>query len=191
MGLPMAENLSNWLKENQLPPLTVWNRTPTKLPEASESLLHGESLHAMGKKLDIIFTSLGSDEAAQDVYDELFEGAQEAADEAKAKGEHPPARLFVDVSTFPDPWRMIVAAVLTAHLLLADVDAVPEEGGLARAAGEQDCRVLLPAVPRLWPATGRAGRGRGVCRQWRVPGQAACRALPRAGHGQGDDRRRV
>ena len=99
MGLPMTENLANWLSDNKLPPLTVWNRTQSKLPEAGDKFKHGQSPKQMAKELDIIFTSVGSDEAARAVFDELFEGARERVAEAKKDGKHLPNLVFVETST--------------------------------------------------------------------------------------------
>lgn len=95
----MAENLAAFLADKSLAPLTLWNRTEAKLPEEGTKYKHAKSPKQMAKDLDIIFTSLGSDEAARSVYDELFEGARERVAEAKKDGKHPTNLVFVETST--------------------------------------------------------------------------------------------
>lgn len=88
MGLPMAHNLEKFLQSEGLPPLTLWNRSPSKLPPASKTLAHADSLKDLAKDCDVVLTSLAHDEAAREVYKELFEGAK-ASD----------GTIFVDTST--------------------------------------------------------------------------------------------
>lgn len=95
----MCENLANFLVEKSLAPLTVWNRTESKLPEEGTKYKHAKSPKQMAKDLDIIFTSLGSDDAARATYDQLFEGARERVAEAKKAGNHPANIVFVETST--------------------------------------------------------------------------------------------
>ncbi|GAA5837134.1 hypothetical protein JCM11251_005263 [Rhodosporidiobolus azoricus] len=94
MGRPMAENLAAHLSKESLPALLVYNRTSSKLPEASSSLLHAKSLREVGEKADIVLSSLGSDEAAKAVYKDLFEAAKERKKSQGGKGT-----IFVDTST--------------------------------------------------------------------------------------------
>ncbi|GAA5900271.1 hypothetical protein JCM6882_002294 [Rhodosporidiobolus microsporus] len=94
MGFPMAENLAAHLSSQSLPPLLVYNRTSSKLPTASSSLLHAESLREVGEKSDIVIASLANDEAAKGVYKELFEAAKERKKRTGGKGT-----VFVDTTT--------------------------------------------------------------------------------------------
>ncbi|KAG9306316.1 hypothetical protein G9A89_018199 [Geosiphon pyriformis] len=74
MGLPMALNLQNHLKENSRTPLVVYNRTASKaqaLAEAGATVAH--SLAEVVEKANIIFTSLANDQALTTVYEELLE----------------------------------------------------------------------------------------------------------------------
>jgi len=89
MGLPMAHNLEKFLHDEGLPPLTLWNRTASKLPPPSKTLAHAESLEDLAKQCDVVVTSLANDEAARKVYDELFKGAKAS----------PEGTIFVDTST--------------------------------------------------------------------------------------------
>lgn len=108
MGLPMAESLANWLSENKLPALTVWNRSEAKLPAKSDKIQHGESPEEMAKSLDIIFTSLGSDEAAIDIYGQLFEGAKTRAEKSKQEGGHIPSVILVETSTVSFDFHLLL-----------------------------------------------------------------------------------
>ncbi|GAA5861450.1 hypothetical protein JCM8547_006131 [Rhodosporidiobolus lusitaniae] len=94
MGAPMAVNLAEHLAKESLPALLVFNRTTSKLPSASSSLVHASSVSEIGNKSDIVLTSLGNDDAAKAVYKDLFA----AAKEKKAKGGKK-ATIFVDTST--------------------------------------------------------------------------------------------
>ncbi|GAA6008443.1 hypothetical protein JCM10207_007111 [Rhodosporidiobolus poonsookiae] len=93
MGRPMAENLAKHLSEQSLPPLLVWNRSSAKLPESSASVKHADSL-AAAAQADVVITSLANDEAAKEVYAELFKAAKE-----KKHAEGGKATIFVDTST--------------------------------------------------------------------------------------------
>lgn len=98
MGSPMAFNLATWLHEEGKPALTLWNRTASKLPPASEKIAHATSARELARTCDVVITSLANDEAAQAVYDELFEGAK---DKKAARGEagEERATIFVETST--------------------------------------------------------------------------------------------
>lgn len=93
MGYPMAVNLAKHLSSESLPPLLVWNRTSSKLPAASSSLLHSDSLADIGSKCDVIIVSTGNDEAAKEVFKELFKAAKERKHKEKKK------TIFIDTST--------------------------------------------------------------------------------------------
>jgi len=161
MGLPMAENLGNWLAENQLPPLTVWNRTASKLPEAGTKYKHATSPAEMANSLDIIFTSLGSDQAARATYDQLFEGARERAAAAKKAGSKPSTLVFVETSTVSNPGFVtgpVSSSSPEPKLTRLRFAVVPSVRGRARARGVQDPGRLLPPVPCVWSSARRAGR---------------------------------
>lgn len=89
----MAQNLGKYLHSHSHPALTVYNRTPSKLPPVSSSLQHADSAFNLALQCDIIITSLASDEAVQEVYQELFRGAKEKS-EKEGKGT-----IFVESST--------------------------------------------------------------------------------------------
>lgn len=91
MGLPMARNLAAYLETENLAPLHVQNRTPSKLPAESAQFKHVQSPKELAKTCDVVVTSLANDEAAKSVYKELFEGAKEKKD---GRGT-----IFVDTST--------------------------------------------------------------------------------------------
>jgi hypothetical protein len=94
MGFPMSSNLATWLHSNSLPPLTLWNRTASKLPPVSDSIKHASSLRELARTCDIVITSLANDDAAKEIYAELFEGAKDKAKEAEEKNT-----IFVETST--------------------------------------------------------------------------------------------
>ncbi|GAA5986907.1 hypothetical protein JCM11641_006588 [Rhodosporidiobolus odoratus] len=94
MGRPMAENLAKFLALESLSPLLAYNRTTSKLPEASSSLTHAESAAEVAQKCDVVITSLSNDEAAKTVYKELFEAAKERKHKDKTA-----KTIFVDTST--------------------------------------------------------------------------------------------
>ncbi|KAM0747282.1 NAD(P)-binding protein [Meredithblackwellia eburnea MCA 4105] len=77
MGAPMLLNLSHFLTQHSLPPLIVHNRTLSRLPPASDSLVHASSAKQLAIKCDIVFTSLADDKAVQSVFEELLDGARE------------------------------------------------------------------------------------------------------------------
>lgn len=92
MGAPMAANLAEWLHQNSMPALTLWNRTASKLPAESESIAHAGSIKELAEKCDIIITSLANDDVANEVYEQLFEGV-------KAKKQGGGNTIFVETST--------------------------------------------------------------------------------------------
>ncbi|GAA5919417.1 hypothetical protein JCM6882_006015 [Rhodosporidiobolus microsporus] len=93
MGAHMASNLATHLAASSLPPLLVWNRTPSKLPHASSAIEHAVSLPGLAERCDVVFTSLLNDEAAKGVYSALFKGIKNEED---GRGRE---TVFVDVST--------------------------------------------------------------------------------------------
>lgn len=97
MGRPMAENLQQYLSQHNLPPLTIWNRSPDKLLPASTSVLHAKSILEVALTCDIIITSLANDTVARLVYDELFAGAKEKNKLEKAT--HKKGIIFIESST--------------------------------------------------------------------------------------------
>lgn len=101
MGRPMAVNLAKWLKENGLPALQVYNRTASKMPPEDDSIKHVKSLKDIALECDIVLTSLASDEAAESVFDELFQGAKakEPKGEGFKEGKQGRSTIFVDTST--------------------------------------------------------------------------------------------
>lgn len=83
MGQHMSKNLSNWLSENNHPPLKIYNRTKSKLPTSSSKLIHSKNLKDLINNCDVIITSLSSDEAAKEVFNELFIAAREKNENKK------------------------------------------------------------------------------------------------------------
>ncbi|GFZ43010.1 hypothetical protein JCM24511_00728 [Saitozyma sp. JCM 24511] len=114
MGKRMATNLARNIQEKGGPPLIVYNRSETKLNEfktyaAGKELNEGAykvvyDLHEIGKTADIVLTSLGSDEAVEEVIGDLFKGQEDQ--QGKGDGILPGGRgrstIFIDTSTiFP------------------------------------------------------------------------------------------
>lgn len=98
MGAYMSANLAKWLHENGKPALTLWNRTASKLPPASNTIAHAASARELARTCDVVITSLANDEAAQAVYAELFEGARDKKAQAGQEGQGR-STIFVDTST--------------------------------------------------------------------------------------------
>ncbi|KAI5475377.1 phosphogluconate dehydrogenase (decarboxylating) [Pseudohyphozyma bogoriensis] len=96
MGAPMAENLAAWLKDNDLPALTVWNRTESKMPPESASLKHAKSLKDLALTCDFVITSFASDEVVVQAYEELFAGAKEKLEK---EGKGGSGTVFIETST--------------------------------------------------------------------------------------------
>ncbi|GAA5866312.1 hypothetical protein JCM1840_004081 [Sporobolomyces johnsonii] len=94
MGASIAHNLANWLHENSLPAISLYNRTASKLPPASASIKHAESPRKMARTCDVVITSLANDEAAKAVY----AGAKDKNAILGEEGEEK-ATIFVDTST--------------------------------------------------------------------------------------------
>jgi 3-hydroxyisobutyrate dehydrogenase-like beta-hydroxyacid dehydrogenase len=119
MGAPMALNLAKNLKEQGQPPLMVWNRSGDRVDKFT-AMAEKESvpvqvaadLQEIGRTCDYILTSLGSDQAAIEVYAELFKGQETQSD--KGDGIIPGGRgkstIFVDTSTVSSS-RIIIPAV--------------------------------------------------------------------------------
>jgi 3-hydroxyisobutyrate dehydrogenase-like beta-hydroxyacid dehydrogenase len=106
MGALMASNLADWLHATHRPPLTLWNRTASKLPPASDKIVHAKSIKEMAN-LDIILTSLSSDEAVKDIYQQLLDGVREKEKAREGHGAHEKgtykSTIFVETSTvYPD-----------------------------------------------------------------------------------------
>ncbi|GAA5913920.1 NAD(P)-dependent oxidoreductase [Sporobolomyces salmoneus] len=98
MGSPMALNLAKWLHENGKPALTLWNRTSSKLPPTSQTIAHAQSPRELARTCDVVVTSLANDEAAEQIYAELFEGAKDKRAEWGEEGEAR-ATIFCETST--------------------------------------------------------------------------------------------
>ncbi|ORX36232.1 6-phosphogluconate dehydrogenase [Kockovaella imperatae] len=114
MGKRMAVNLAKSLAERAAPPLKVYNRSDKGLSEfktyaemkgLTEEMYEVErDLHVIGKTADIIVTSLGGDEAVEEVYTQLFKGQESQSDAGDGikPGGHGRTTIFIDTSTiFP------------------------------------------------------------------------------------------
>lgn len=114
MGKRMAVNLAKHLQEEGQPPLVVYNRGDERLNAFfayaekngldSSAYRVEKDLREIGKSVDIILTSLGSDEAVESVYAELFAGQenQSGKGDGLVPGGHGRTTIFVDTSTiFP------------------------------------------------------------------------------------------
>lgn len=108
MGYYMAKNLAVTLSNKQppLPPLLVYNRTSSKAEklqdEVGKDKVHVvKDLVDLGSRCDVIFTSLSSDAAAEDVYSQLLRGQESRRShghDAASAGESNKI-VFVDTST--------------------------------------------------------------------------------------------
>lgn len=108
MGSAMALNMAKHLRDHHQPPLTIWNRSSDRVEKFQElakkeglTVQVGESLEEIGKSCDFIITSLGSDQAAVEVYEQLFKGqeAQHGKGDGIVPGGHGHSTIFVDTST--------------------------------------------------------------------------------------------
>ncbi|OCF74583.1 hypothetical protein I204_04962 [Kwoniella mangroviensis CBS 8886] len=75
MGLPISINLTKYIKANNLPPMTVWNRSPAKydlLRPHAPATHFAESVEEVVEKSDMVFSMLIDDKAAQDVFTKAF-----------------------------------------------------------------------------------------------------------------------
>ena len=90
MAAPMIANLAAFLSEHKCPPLVLFNRTLSKLPPVSATIVHAESYADLAKRCDVVFSSLSEDNAVKSVFAAMFEGAREK----KGKGV-----VFVETST--------------------------------------------------------------------------------------------
>ncbi|KAK1920922.1 6-phosphogluconate dehydrogenase [Papiliotrema laurentii] len=111
MGKRMATNLAKYLQENDAPPLLVYNRSESGVEAfkkyATEKEVDAETykvvsdLQEIARTADIIVTSLSTDEAVQEVYEELFKGQENQ--QGKGDGILPGGKghttIFVDTST--------------------------------------------------------------------------------------------
>ncbi|WVF71494.1 hypothetical protein IAT40_006300 [Kwoniella sp. CBS 6097] len=100
MGLPIARNLIKYINANQLQPLTVWNRSKEKydsLKSDNPEGFYAENLADVVERCDLVFTSLINDQAAQEVYGELFKAAEKRR--ASSKADEEGGVIFVDQSS--------------------------------------------------------------------------------------------
>lgn len=105
MGLPMAINLTEYIKLNKLSPLKVWNRSMEKykLIEGAEGVQDAASVVHMG--CNVIFTSFANDAVAEDVYETLFSACSRLWQEQV---------IFIDQSTLmPKKSGMCVCSPLS------------------------------------------------------------------------------
>lgn len=74
MGYPIAKNLATY--HHASPPLLVWNRSRARsdnlLAELGPRVRIADSLEQIALECDLIFTSLGSDEAVKEVYSTFY-----------------------------------------------------------------------------------------------------------------------
>ncbi|KAI9632222.1 NAD binding domain of 6-phosphogluconate dehydrogenase-domain-containing protein [Dioszegia hungarica] len=114
MGRRMATNLALDLQKKHMPPLIVSNRSDARIDDfkrwAKERGLSEDGykvvkdLKEIGQTADMILTSLGSDEAVEEVFTELFAGQEEQSDKGDGiiPGGAGKSTIFVDTSTiFP------------------------------------------------------------------------------------------
>jgi len=95
MGTPMARNLNKWLVENNLAPLTLWNRTGSKIDEfKSLGCTSAATIEEIGEKCDVIFTSLANDEVAKEVYAKLFTSSEKRLSQHRGS-----QTIFIETST--------------------------------------------------------------------------------------------
>ncbi|UZJ55108.1 hypothetical protein CBS101457_004428 [Exobasidium rhododendri] len=94
MGLLMAINLANYLAENKMPALRVWNRTSSKSDQVVQESRDGEAAVAVGSlkeianTCDIIFSSLANDAVVKEVVTELLTSVRKGS-----------KTVFVEMST--------------------------------------------------------------------------------------------
>ncbi|KAL4885632.1 NAD binding domain of 6-phosphogluconate dehydrogenase-domain-containing protein [Aspergillus karnatakaensis] len=68
MGLPMATNIQTHLKTTDSPPLTIYNRTPTRgAPLLSLGAIQAPTIEALIAQVDICFISVSDDAAASSI----------------------------------------------------------------------------------------------------------------------------
>ncbi|ORY26971.1 NAD binding domain of 6-phosphogluconate dehydrogenase-domain-containing protein [Naematelia encephala] len=75
MGTHMCNNLGRYASQNQLSPLTIWNRSTDKYASVSEDCKGAHLAHQVSEvpeKSNIIFTCLLNDAAALDVYGQML-----------------------------------------------------------------------------------------------------------------------
>ncbi|OCF36815.1 hypothetical protein I316_01411 [Kwoniella heveanensis BCC8398] len=108
MGIPIARNLIKYISANKLEPLTVWNRSKVKYQtlssssssENTEASFHAaEDLGEVVDRCDVVLTSLINDQAAQEVYGELFKAASQKAQGQETEGKRERGVIFVDQSS--------------------------------------------------------------------------------------------
>ncbi|KAK8861212.1 hypothetical protein IAR55_002031 [Kwoniella newhampshirensis] len=111
MGKRMASNLAKHLAANGQPPLMVFNRkeegvekflayaAEKDVPEDSYKVV--SDLEEIGRTADMIITSLGGDEAVEQVYAQLFAGqeTQKGTGDGIMPGGRGRTTIFVDTST--------------------------------------------------------------------------------------------
>ncbi|WRT66403.1 uncharacterized protein IL334_003359 [Kwoniella shivajii] len=96
MGLNIARNLSKHITKNNLPPLTVWNRSSSKYeslkPDAPNARF-AKQVEEVIDSSDVIFTMLIDDNAAQEVYGKLYDHLKSNKQQGKRE------IIFVDQSS--------------------------------------------------------------------------------------------
>ncbi|CAD6565561.1 MAG: hypothetical protein TREMPRED_001528 [Tremellales sp. Tagirdzhanova-0007] len=111
MGKRMALNLAKSLLKSNQPPLILYNRSEhgitgfknyaAKEDLPDEAYTFVKDLKEIGRRADMILSSLGSDEAVEAVYLDLFEGQEQQDD--KGDGIRPGGQgrstIFIDTST--------------------------------------------------------------------------------------------
>ncbi|TYJ53496.1 hypothetical protein B9479_005882 [Cryptococcus floricola] len=111
MGKRMATNLALHLSKEGQPPLIVYNRKEDGLAHFEEYAKEKElpdsayvvktELEEIGRRADLVITSLAGDEAVQEVYAKLFEGqeTQSGTGDGIVPGGRGRTTIFVDTST--------------------------------------------------------------------------------------------
>ncbi|WVQ80762.1 hypothetical protein IAT38_002867 [Cryptococcus sp. DSM 104549] len=82
MGTPIARNLASHAASSNLPPISIWNRSPAKyapLKESHPDLIYAKEVEEVVQRSDVVFTSLINDQAAEEVYGKMLK-ATEARD---------------------------------------------------------------------------------------------------------------
>ena len=140
IGLPMAINITEYIKLHDLPPLAVWNRSADKYAMVPDCVGVEKIEELISKSgCDIIFTSFFNDEAATYLCPKLAMCIQQ-------KGKT--GVIIVDQSTLdPDTSGMPLYPPCLFVLRIDTDDVSLDQGPLLRTWSH------LPHRTHLWPAT--------------------------------------
>jgi len=93
IGVQVCNNLGRYASSNNLPPLSIWNRSPEKYTQVAEDCKGAhlaKEVEEVVERSNVIFTCLLDDTAAENVYGKMFEAV---------KGEGEEGLVFADQST--------------------------------------------------------------------------------------------